>query len=152
MSLLTSNVVVINHQSFLFGGFTPLHAAVRSHNAVVKEMRTFKNPCSFVAAELAQRGQMYIECIKTLLFMGASYGTKVFTLQLMYHLQPQVSFVFLFHIVTENFPFCSCRKPLSQVKKRLKVHIRHTVVSSANMKKLQTPCSHASLIYCSLRI
>lgn len=105
MSLLTSNVVVINRQSFLFGGFTPLHAAVRSHNAVIKEMRTLKNPCSFVAAELAQRGQMYIECIKTLLFMGASYGTKVFTLQLMYHLQPQVSFVFFISYCNRELSF-----------------------------------------------
>lgn len=68
---------MIEHQSSLFVGFTPLHAAVMCHNAVVKEISTFESPCSYMAKELAQRRQMYIECIKTLLFMGASYGTKV---------------------------------------------------------------------------
>ncbi|KAG7238098.1 hypothetical protein INR49_031334 [Caranx melampygus] len=58
------------------GGLTPLHAAVLSHNAAVKEERCLENPCSYMAAELGQRRQMFVECIKTLLLMGASYGAK----------------------------------------------------------------------------
>uniref|UniRef100_A0A3P9MNH5 Nuclear factor of kappa light polypeptide gene enhancer in B-cells inhibitor, zeta n=1 Tax=Oryzias latipes TaxID=8090 RepID=A0A3P9MNH5_ORYLA len=56
---------------------TPLHVAVLSHNAVVKETRQLENPCSFMTSELAQRKHKYLECIKMLMLMGASYGTKV---------------------------------------------------------------------------
>ncbi|KAG7239333.1 hypothetical protein INR49_029321 [Caranx melampygus] len=59
-----------------YDGLTPLHAAVLSHNAAVKEERCLKNPCSYMAAELGQRRQMFVECVKTLLLMGASYGAK----------------------------------------------------------------------------
>ncbi|XP_034007491.1 NF-kappa-B inhibitor zeta-like [Trematomus bernacchii] len=61
---------------FNYDGLTPLHAAVLSHNAVVKELRTLGNLCSYMAKELAQRAHMYVECIKTLLLTGASSGTK----------------------------------------------------------------------------
>lgn len=60
-----------------FTGLTPLHVAVLSHNAVVKEIRQLENPCSFMTSELAQRKHKYLECIKMLMLMGASYGTKV---------------------------------------------------------------------------
>ncbi|XP_026219513.1 NF-kappa-B inhibitor zeta [Anabas testudineus] len=63
-------------EMFNYDGLTPLHAAVMAHNAAIKEMRTLENPCSYMATELTQRRQMYVECIKTLLFMGASCGTK----------------------------------------------------------------------------
>lgn len=66
----------------LSGGLTPLHAAVLSHNAVVKELRSLENTGSYMAMELVQRRQMYIQCTNTLLLMGASYGSKV-TLQLL---------------------------------------------------------------------
>lgn len=59
---------------------------------------------------------------------------------------------FLLHIVsrstdtvTEFLPLCSCRKPHAQAIKRLKVHIRCSVVSSAVKKTwmLQNwPCYH----------
>lgn len=61
---------------FLSGGLTALHAAVMSHNAVVKELRTLENPCSYMTMELGQRRQMHFECIKILLHMGACFGTK----------------------------------------------------------------------------
>ncbi|XP_062270914.1 NF-kappa-B inhibitor zeta-like [Scomber scombrus] len=57
-------------------GLTPLHAAVLSHNTVMKDLRIVESTCSYMATELMQRRQTYIECIKTLLLMGASYGTK----------------------------------------------------------------------------
>ncbi|XP_044043940.1 NF-kappa-B inhibitor zeta [Siniperca chuatsi] len=66
----------IDIEMFNYDGFTPLHAAVLSHNAVVKELRSLESPCSYMAAELVRRRQMYVECIKTLLLMGASFGTK----------------------------------------------------------------------------
>lgn len=56
---------------------TPLHVAVLAHNALVKEMRTLENPCSYMTSELANKRCMYMECIRTLMHMGASYGTKV---------------------------------------------------------------------------
>ncbi|XP_031147662.1 NF-kappa-B inhibitor zeta isoform X1 [Sander lucioperca] len=66
----------IDIEMFNYDGLTPLHAAVLSHNAVVKDMRSLENICSFMAKELEQRTQKYVECIKTLLLMGASCGTK----------------------------------------------------------------------------
>lgn len=67
---------LIDIEMFNYDGFTPLHAAVLSHNAVVKELRSLKNLCSYVENELVQKIQMYVECIKTLLLMGASCWTK----------------------------------------------------------------------------
>uniref|UniRef100_A0A3P9JRB4 Nuclear factor of kappa light polypeptide gene enhancer in B-cells inhibitor, zeta n=1 Tax=Oryzias latipes TaxID=8090 RepID=A0A3P9JRB4_ORYLA len=67
----TFNVEIYNYD-----GLTPLHVAVLSHNAVVKETRQLENPCSFMTSELAQRKHKYLECIKMLMLMGASYGTK----------------------------------------------------------------------------
>ncbi|KAF3857237.1 hypothetical protein F7725_009096 [Dissostichus mawsoni] len=66
----------VDIEMFNYDGLTPLHAAVLSHNAVVKELRTLGNLCSYMAKELAQRAHMYVECIKTLLLTGASSGTK----------------------------------------------------------------------------
>lgn len=60
-------------------GLTPLHVAVLSHNAVVKEVRHMENPCSYMISELAKRRRRYVECVRTLMQMGASYGTKVST-------------------------------------------------------------------------
>lgn len=75
--MFMSNVFVMKYDCSLSGGFTPMHAAVLSHNAVVKELRSLENPCSYMAMELVQRRQMFDECIKTLLLMGASFGTRV---------------------------------------------------------------------------
>lgn len=61
---------------FNYDGLTALHAAVLSHNAAVKEMRKVEDSCSYMVAERVQRRQMLVECIKILLHMGASYGTK----------------------------------------------------------------------------
>ncbi|XP_042369000.1 NF-kappa-B inhibitor zeta [Plectropomus leopardus] len=66
----------IDIEMFNYDGFTPLHAAVLSHNAVVKELRSAENLCSFMTKELEQKAQMFVECIQTLLLMGASCETK----------------------------------------------------------------------------
>ncbi|KAE8278271.1 NF-kappa-B inhibitor zeta I-kappa-B-zeta [Larimichthys crocea] len=66
----------IDIEMFNYEGLTALHAAVMSHNAVVKELRTLENPCSYMTMELGQRRQMHFECIKILLHMGACFGTK----------------------------------------------------------------------------
>lgn len=58
-------------------GLTALHLAVLSHNNVVKDLRNLENPCTFMTAELGQQKRLYFECIKILLNMGASCGTKV---------------------------------------------------------------------------
>ncbi|XP_072233592.1 NF-kappa-B inhibitor zeta [Leuresthes tenuis] len=63
-------------EMFNYDGLTSLHAAVLCHNAVVKEMSHLENPCSYMTTELTQRRLMYVECIKILMHMGASYGTK----------------------------------------------------------------------------
>ncbi|XP_038576764.1 NF-kappa-B inhibitor zeta [Micropterus salmoides] len=67
---------LIDIEMFNYDGLTPLHTAILSHNAVIKELRSLENPCSYMAMELAQRRRMFVECIKTLLLMGASTGTK----------------------------------------------------------------------------
>ncbi|GAA6227597.1 NF-kappa-B inhibitor zeta-like [Lates japonicus] len=59
-----------------YDGLTPLHAAVLSHSAVIKEQGCLGNPSSYMATELVRRRQMFVECIKTLLLMGASHRTK----------------------------------------------------------------------------
>ncbi|KAK9523833.1 hypothetical protein VZT92_017720 [Zoarces viviparus] len=66
----------IDIEMFNYDGFTPLHAAVLSHNAAVKELKSPGSLCSYKAKELVQKTQMSVECIKTLLLMGASCGTK----------------------------------------------------------------------------
>ncbi|XP_034720112.1 NF-kappa-B inhibitor zeta [Etheostoma cragini] len=66
----------IDVEMFNYDGLTPLHTAVLAHNAVVKEMRSLENICSFMKKELVQRTKKYVECIKTLLLMGASCGTR----------------------------------------------------------------------------
>ncbi|KAM6893251.1 NF-kappa-B inhibitor zeta isoform 2-T2 [Lycodopsis pacificus] len=66
----------IDIEMFNYDGFTPLHAAVLSHNAVVKELKSPGSLCSYKAKELVQKTRMSVECIKTLLLMGASCGTK----------------------------------------------------------------------------
>ncbi|XP_075951280.1 NF-kappa-B inhibitor zeta isoform X2 [Anarhichas minor] len=71
---LMQSVFVMTYCS-LSGGFTPLHAAVLSHNAVVKELKSPGSLCTYKAKELLQKTQMSVECIKTLLLMGASCGT-----------------------------------------------------------------------------
>ncbi|XP_073318535.1 NF-kappa-B inhibitor zeta-like [Pagrus major] len=59
-----------------YDGLTPLHVAVMSHNAVAKELRHLENPCLYMTKEMVQKKQTYVECIKILLLMGASIGTK----------------------------------------------------------------------------
>ncbi|XP_027867145.1 NF-kappa-B inhibitor zeta isoform X4 [Xiphophorus couchianus] len=66
----------VDVEMFNYDGLTPLHAAVLSHNAVVKEVRHLENPCPFMISELAHRRRRYVECVRTLMHMGASYGTK----------------------------------------------------------------------------
>lgn len=61
----------------LSAGLTPLHAALLSHNAAVKELRSPAGLCSHRAQELLRGKQTYFECIRTLLLMGASCGAKV---------------------------------------------------------------------------
>lgn len=56
-------------------GHTPLQAAVQSHNTVVKGLR--KQDSLPEKMELLQMKNIYLECIKILLLMGASAGTKV---------------------------------------------------------------------------
>ncbi|XP_030610155.1 NF-kappa-B inhibitor zeta [Archocentrus centrarchus] len=73
---LTGSSQLIDVEMFSYDGLTPLHMAVLSHNAVIKEMRNLENPCSYMTMELGQRKHVYVECIKILLCMGASCGTK----------------------------------------------------------------------------
>ncbi|XP_071320962.1 NF-kappa-B inhibitor zeta isoform X2 [Trachinotus anak] len=73
---LTGSGQAIEIEMFNYDGLTPLHAAVKSHNAVIKEQRCLENPCSYMAAELVKRRQMFVECVQTLLLMGASHRTK----------------------------------------------------------------------------
>lgn len=69
----------VNELLLLPEGFTPLHAATMSHNAVLKELRDGKNLCVFRKTELKERRQRYAATVKLLLLMGASAGTKVST-------------------------------------------------------------------------
>ncbi|XP_059183930.1 NF-kappa-B inhibitor zeta-like [Centropristis striata] len=66
----------IDIEMFNYDGLTPLHAAVQSHNGAVRELRSLGNPVSYMVKELVQRTKMYVECIQTLLLMGASCRTK----------------------------------------------------------------------------
>ncbi|KAM7365635.1 hypothetical protein PAMP_016552 [Pampus punctatissimus] len=75
-STLLGSEQQIDIEMFNYDGLTPLHTAVLSHNSVVKELRSLENTCSYMARELVQKRQTYVQCIKTLLHMGASYGTK----------------------------------------------------------------------------
>ncbi|TNN56036.1 NF-kappa-B inhibitor zeta [Liparis tanakae] len=60
--------------SALSGGLTPLHAAVLTHNAALRGRR--RSRCAFEAEEQLQKALRAEECVKTLLLMGASCGTK----------------------------------------------------------------------------
>ncbi|KAM3585513.1 uncharacterized protein V6R79_019623 [Siganus canaliculatus] len=73
---LKQNGRLIDIEMFNYDGLTPLHTAVLAHNAVVKELRTLGNSCSYMTQKLGQRRQTYVESIKALLLMGASFGTK----------------------------------------------------------------------------
>lgn len=66
------------------GGQTALHVAVLSHNAVENEWRRLahtrtldQHQCQYQQRELLQRKHIYVQCVKALLHMGASCGTKV---------------------------------------------------------------------------
>lgn len=56
---------------------TPLQVAVVCHNGVLKELRRPESPCAQRRAELLRRRQLYLDCVKTLLLMGASLGMRV---------------------------------------------------------------------------
>ncbi|XP_061571745.1 NF-kappa-B inhibitor zeta [Cololabis saira] len=73
---LTGTGQLIDVEMFNYDGLTPLHAAVLSHNALVRETRLLENPCSYKIMEMARRRRIHVECLKTLLNMGASYVTK----------------------------------------------------------------------------
>nr|XP_040034496.1 NF-kappa-B inhibitor zeta isoform X2 [Gasterosteus aculeatus aculeatus] len=66
----------VDVEMFNYDGLTPLHAALLSHNAAVKELRSPAGLCSHRAQELLRGKQTYFECIRTLLLMGASCGAK----------------------------------------------------------------------------
>ncbi|XP_068165286.1 NF-kappa-B inhibitor zeta isoform X2 [Antennarius striatus] len=66
----------IDMEVFNYDGLTPLHAAVVTHNAAVKELQMKEHTCLRVTTELLQRKRQCVECIKILLLMGASFGTK----------------------------------------------------------------------------
>lgn len=57
-----------------YDGLTPLHTAVLSHNAVIRELARLEKFSDTEA--LVKKGHKYFECIKILLKMGASCGTK----------------------------------------------------------------------------
>ncbi|CAL8290872.1 unnamed protein product [Lota lota] len=65
------NIELVNYE-----GLTPLHVAVSSYNSLVRELRKLSAKCSLVAMELARRKEQYINCVRTLLLMGAQCGTK----------------------------------------------------------------------------
>uniref|UniRef100_A0A667Y018 Uncharacterized protein n=1 Tax=Myripristis murdjan TaxID=586833 RepID=A0A667Y018_9TELE len=75
LQVITISISVINVTCPCLG-LTPLQAAVLSHNNIVKEVRCLENPCSFIMTELIHRKQLYMECIRTLMLMGARCGTK----------------------------------------------------------------------------
>ncbi|XP_070814264.1 NF-kappa-B inhibitor zeta [Chaetodon trifascialis] len=81
---LTGSGQQINVDMFNYDGLTPLHVAVLSHNAVVKELRTLENPCSYMTNQLLQRRHTHVECVKMLLLMGASFGTEA-TIEIVFH-------------------------------------------------------------------
>ncbi|XP_034030806.1 NF-kappa-B inhibitor zeta [Thalassophryne amazonica] len=66
----------IDIEMFNYDGFTPLHTAILSHNVIVKELRSLDDPSSCMAVKLLQKKQTYSECVKMLLHMGASSGTR----------------------------------------------------------------------------
>ncbi|XP_029941856.1 NF-kappa-B inhibitor zeta-like isoform X2 [Salarias fasciatus] len=59
-----------------FEGLTPLHSAVLSHNAVLREHRTLKEPCQFMSRQLENRRNRHRDCVRTLLLMGANCGAQ----------------------------------------------------------------------------
>uniref|UniRef100_A0A3B3B7D4 Nuclear factor of kappa light polypeptide gene enhancer in B-cells inhibitor, zeta n=1 Tax=Oryzias melastigma TaxID=30732 RepID=A0A3B3B7D4_ORYME len=73
-SILHSDLYVKDY--YFFAGLTPLHLAVLSHNAAVKQMRELENPCEFRIRELERKKNSCMESIRTLMLMGASILTK----------------------------------------------------------------------------
>ncbi|XP_054603651.1 NF-kappa-B inhibitor zeta isoform X3 [Nothobranchius furzeri] len=73
---LTGSGLSADVEMFNYDGLTPLHVAVLSHNAVIREMRSMENPCSYMKSELTNKRFTYVKIIKILMQMGASYGTK----------------------------------------------------------------------------
>ncbi|CAL8308055.1 unnamed protein product [Merluccius merluccius] len=61
---------------FNYEGLTPLHVAVISYNCLVRELRELSTVPTLIAMELTRRKQQYIDCVKTLLVMGAQCGRK----------------------------------------------------------------------------
>ncbi|KAM6958079.1 NF-kappa-B inhibitor zeta isoform 1-T2 [Tautogolabrus adspersus] len=93
----------IDIEMYNYDGHTPLHSAVLSHCAVVREQRHQDNSCSFTAMEQGRRRRSYIESIKTLLLMGASCGTKdLKSGRTCLHMASEEADVELFHIFFEE--------------------------------------------------
>ncbi|XP_034533621.1 NF-kappa-B inhibitor zeta [Notolabrus celidotus] len=76
MRTLMGSCQQIDVEMYNYDGLTPLHAAVLAHNTVIREQRSQGNSCSHKVMEQAKRRQMYAECVKTLLLMGATFWTK----------------------------------------------------------------------------
>ncbi|XP_060888310.1 NF-kappa-B inhibitor zeta isoform X1 [Labrus mixtus] len=93
----------IDIEMYNYEGHTALHTAVLSHSAVVREQRRQGNCCSFTVMEQGQKRQSYIECLKTLLLMGASCGTKdLKSGRTCLHMAAEEADVELFHIFFEE--------------------------------------------------
>lgn len=71
---LTGSGQPIDIEMFNYEGLTPLHAAVLTHNAALRGGR--RSRCASEAKEQLQKAGRSEECVKTLLLMGASCGTK----------------------------------------------------------------------------
>ncbi|TSK17775.1 NF-kappa-B inhibitor zeta [Bagarius yarrelli] len=71
-----NNGLKLNMEAVNYDGFTALHMAVLTHNAVVHELSHVTAPQSPQTAALMQKRKQLGECINTLLLMGASYATK----------------------------------------------------------------------------
>ncbi|XP_059409398.1 NF-kappa-B inhibitor zeta [Carassius carassius] len=63
----------VNLELLNYDGLTPLHVAVLSHNAVLQELS--RGPCAQSPA-LLQKKKLLVECVNTLLLMGASLEAK----------------------------------------------------------------------------
>lgn len=58
-------------------GLTPLHVAVLAHNSTLREVSGLEKSCSVNESQgLLKKGHAFLECVKALLQMGASCGTK----------------------------------------------------------------------------
>ncbi|XP_057711763.1 NF-kappa-B inhibitor zeta isoform X2 [Corythoichthys intestinalis] len=71
---------MIDTEVFNYDGLTPLHVAVLSHNAVENEWRrrahTFTTDLCQYQYQYQKMKQIYVQCVETLLNMGASCTTK----------------------------------------------------------------------------